>query len=306
VQHWPLLAHHQAARDRERAADDLRARGWGVWAGVSQKPAAAKPPRALAARAHPEAAAGRLQRSSRPAGGAKPPHPSQASRKLPAPRTLATNVRTVKKLRKAGDSTPLRYALTSGMPEPEAAGEIRKSERLEPNASARLKLRPGRVRMGRGGGGGCVKGAYACGRQRVTIPAGAGRAARTRAGPPAGPWGRRRGSLSGVVSSWPQGLPACLTPCAGPRGCRSPRLTLCTGRTWAPSWRPRTRGSRGAGAVAGAGGGEAAAAACMPCLLAPHPWCGPLARRPHPVLPPAPNPPSPPNLPTPNPPTAML
>jgi hypothetical protein len=68
---------------------------------------------------------------------------------------LATKVRIVKKFLKMGDSTPLRYALTSGMPEPAAAGLMRKSDTLEAKASARLKLRawPGPEEAGRAAGG---------------------------------------------------------------------------------------------------------------------------------------------------------
>jgi hypothetical protein len=38
--------------------------------------------------------------------------------------TLPTKVRILKKFLKMGLSTPLRKAFTSGMPEPEAAGEM--------------------------------------------------------------------------------------------------------------------------------------------------------------------------------------
>lgn len=55
------------------------------------------------------------------------------------PPTFATNVFSVKKFLKMGLSTPLRNALTSGMPDPDAAGEITKSEKLARNASSRLK-----------------------------------------------------------------------------------------------------------------------------------------------------------------------
>jgi len=46
----------------------------------------------------------------------------------------------VKKFLNIGDSTPFRYAFTSGMPEPDAAGLMRKRERLDPKANSRLKL----------------------------------------------------------------------------------------------------------------------------------------------------------------------
>jgi hypothetical protein len=55
--------------------------------------------------------------------------------------TFATKVLMVKKFLNTGLSTPLRYALTSGMPEPAAAGDIRNSDRLAPKASSKLKPR---------------------------------------------------------------------------------------------------------------------------------------------------------------------
>ena len=55
------------------------------------------------------------------------------------PMTFATNVLIVKKFLKIGLSTPFRYAFTSGIPDPEAAGEIRNSDKLQENASRRLK-----------------------------------------------------------------------------------------------------------------------------------------------------------------------